>query len=153
HQSRDQFQVLDAACPKRRLDMLADGAIADQAELQGHDSFCSTQRAQAMSRSSLSRGPTSCTDNGRPSGPGVNGNATEGVPRRVQNRLKRGSPVLPRPDGASPLAEGASRMSNLLKASSSWARARRLRLRASAYCGRLTASPSAMTPCMIGEKR
>ena len=52
HQGRDQFQVLDAACLQRRLDMLADGAVADQAELQAHESLRSTQRAQAISWSS-----------------------------------------------------------------------------------------------------
>src|ERR1044072_6551812 len=98
--------------------MLADGAVADQAELQGHESWRCTQRAQAMSWSSLSRGPMSCTDKGMPNGPVLKGSAMQGVPKSVQKRLKIGSPVLPRPDGASPLAEGASRMSNLLKGSS-----------------------------------
>ena len=90
HQGRDQFQVLDAACLQRRLDMLADGAVADQAELQAHESLRSTQRAQAMSWSSLSRGPMSCTDKGMPNGPVLNGSAMQGVPRSVQKRLKIG---------------------------------------------------------------
>ncbi len=70
--------------------MLADGAVADQAELQGHASFCSAQRAQAISRSSWPGGPTSCTDSGRPNGPVLKGSAMQGVPSRVQKRLKRG---------------------------------------------------------------
>ena len=87
HQHRDQLDILQP----RRLDMLADGAVADQAQL--HDSRCSTQRAQATSWSSPPCGPTSCTDSGRPNGPVPNGRATQGEPSKVQKRLKIGSPV------------------------------------------------------------
>ena len=95
----------------------------------------------------------SCTDSGRPNGPVLKGSAMQGVPKSVQKRLKIGSPVLPRPDGASPLAEGASSRSNVSQASLSWASAMRLRFLASAYCRRFTASPSAIAVFMIGEKR
>src|SRR4029077_6758342 len=91
-QRRDQLEVLDAARLQRRLDMLADGAVADQAQSQGHESLRSTQPAQAMSRSSRPRGPMSCTDKGRPNGPVLNGSAMQGMPSKVQNRLKIGSP-------------------------------------------------------------
>jgi class 3 adenylate cyclase len=88
-QHGDEVDVLQA----RRLDMLADGAVADQAELQSHESRCSTQRAQAISLSSPRRGPTSCTDKGRPNGPVLKGSATQGTPNSVQKRLNNGSPV------------------------------------------------------------
>jgi hypothetical protein len=111
HQHRHQFQILDVARLQRRLDMLADGAIADQAELQGHESLRSTQRAQAMSWSSRPRGPTSCTDSGKPNGPVLKGSAMHGIPKRVQKRLKIGSPVLPRP--TAPPADGAAEVEAL----------------------------------------
>ena len=89
HQDRDELDVLQA----RRLDMLADGTVADQPQFHGHESRASTQRAQAMSWSSLRSGAMSCTDSGRPNGPALNGSAMQGVPKSVQKRLKIGSPV------------------------------------------------------------
>ena len=87
HQHRHQLDVVQA----RRFDMLADRTVADQA--QPHESRASTQRAQAMSWSSRRNGAISCTDSGRPNGPALKGSATQGVPSRVQKRLKMGSPV------------------------------------------------------------
>ena len=107
HQHRDELDILQPG----RLDVLADGAVADETEL--HERRCSTQRAQAISLSSPRCGPTSCTDSGRPNGPVLNGRATQGEPRKVQKRLKIGSPVCPSPAGASPRADGTSRTSNL----------------------------------------
>src|ERR1700687_6078065 len=105
--------------------MLADSAVADHAKPDGHERRASTQRAQAISWSSPRNGPMSWTDSGRPNGPMLNGSAMQGVPKRVQKRLKIGSPVLPRPDGASPLAEGASSRSNFSHASLNWPKAMR----------------------------
>ena len=87
HQDGDQFNVLEAGC----FDMLADRAVADQSQF--HERRASTQRAQAMSWSSSRSGAINCTDSGRPNGPVLNGRAMQGVPSRVQKRLKIGSPV------------------------------------------------------------
>ena len=87
HQHRDQFDVLEPG----RLDMLADGAVADQAQPQRRRS--STQRAQAMSWSSPLCGPMSCTASGNSNGPVLKGSVMQGEPSRVQKRLKMGSPV------------------------------------------------------------
>jgi hypothetical protein len=45
HQDRDQLDIIELC----RLDVLADGAVADQAELEGHESRLATQPVQAMS--------------------------------------------------------------------------------------------------------
>jgi hypothetical protein len=87
HQHRYKLDVLQL----RRLDMLADGAVAD--ETQPHSSWSSTQRAQAISWSSPRCGPISCTANGRSNGPVLKGRVMQGVPSKVQKRLKIGSPV------------------------------------------------------------
>src|SRR5215813_15237567 len=79
HQDGDKVDVLEA----RAFDVLANGAVADQAEAEGHDRRCSAQRAQAIKVSSERSGPTSCTESGRPNGPAPKGRAMHGTPSSV----------------------------------------------------------------------
>jgi len=80
-------------------------AVADQAELQVTRACAPPSAPRPMSLVVAAARATSCTRQRQAERPGVEGSAMHGVPKRVPEGLKIGSPVLPRPDGASPLGE------------------------------------------------